>query len=119
MLMAALALPLAVSASAAIPTDPLSFDVQCLLATGYLAQNAPEEHRRTALAASTYYLGRLDGRGPSLDLEARFVAEAAAMRGQDVRELVRACGALMVERGAAVRAMSQRIRAREQAAPAR
>jgi hypothetical protein len=119
MFAAALALPLAASATADVPDDPLRFDVQCLIATGHVARSGATEHRAAARSASIYYLGRLDGRGQTFDLEASLLAEAAALRGQDGGDLLRACGQLMVRRGAEVQAIGARVLARERAAPAR
>ncbi|HEY0011804.1 MAG TPA: hypothetical protein VGB79_03010 [Allosphingosinicella sp.] len=114
LLAAAFALQLAVPAPAQAPAGSLSFDVQCMLLLGALAQNGPEDARTAMQAGSFYYLGRIDGRTPAVDLERAFTVEADVLERADTDRIVRSCGAFMEQRGQAVQDIGANIMAREE-----
>ena len=63
--------------------------------------------------AHSYWLGKIDGRNPQLDLEASVLAEIPAMTNQDLfrAEAVR-CGQEMIKRGQAETEIGKDIRRR-------
>ena len=97
---------------AATPEEELRKDVRCFAAMGMLVQHEDETVRNAALMAAQYYLGRIDGRAPSADLEDLLAREAPSLAGQDNAALMRACGALLQTRGAAVVAVGNKLKAR-------
>ena len=112
-----LLLPLAAACSqGGAPNDEgTAFDLRCFLVLGQMAESGPADTRTQALTAAIYFLGRIDGRDPEFDLEARSESEGAALRGPDAEQLVQRCGAEMQRRGAEVTAIGQRITEREKA----
>ncbi len=111
-LMAALALGGALMASGArAQADATAADVRCLVVLGIVSDMAEASNKPRVTAALTYYLGRLDGRTPSLDLEAQMAAEGAKLSPQDLRAEAVSCGQAVATRGEAVRAIGDRLKA--------
>lgn len=99
-------------AGAAAPLDvETRKDVRCLIVVGQLSKSEDPELRDAGRVASQYFLGRIDGRAPALDLEAAIAAEGAAAVA-DQKDLFLYCGELMKKRGAEVEAIGNRLVAR-------
>lgn len=108
---ALIALTLSEAAAAnAARADENSADLRCLIAAAAMAQQAAAAQKGTFTAVAVYYLGKLDGRRPGLDLEARVTEEVKAMAPQDYGPELARCGGEVRERGAAVTAMGARLR---------
>jgi hypothetical protein len=87
-------------AAAPPPLDaPTKEDVRCFIALGTLAQSDDPTIKTAATAGTLYFLGRLDGRSPGLDMEAAVAAETPEMTEADHAALLRSCGGKMEERG--------------------
>lgn len=99
----ALAAPLA-----AAPLDNASHnDVRCVAVLA-LAANTAEGDQLTGLAFETfYYIGRLDGRVPTLDLEAALRQEAVRLTPADQKQLLDSCTAQYLKRAQDVQAIGK------------
>jgi hypothetical protein len=84
---------------AAAPLDAASqSDVRCVAALA-LAANSAEGEQLTGLAFETfYYIGRLDGRVPGLDLEAALRQEAIRITDASQKQLLDSCTAQYLKR---------------------
>jgi hypothetical protein len=103
----AIAIGLALSGCDRTPAFETTADVRCLAAIGRMPEVTPQESRDTdegaltlTTAGSLYYLGRVHGREPRLDLENALIVEILGMDTEKVRsELIR-CGEEMSVAGA-------------------
>jgi hypothetical protein len=89
-------LPRLVCAQDTATTD----DVRCVIVGMLMAQsgaNAAERHAGPILAL--HYIGRLDGRSPSFDLEGAIVKEVAKMTQADYVATAHRCGRTLQTRG--------------------
>lgn len=84
-------------------------DVRCLVVSLVIAGSGQQGAQAAGMAASLYYIGRLDGRTPDLDLENRMIDEIGAMKPQDIKAEGARCGGLLKSRGQAIQAIGQRI----------
>lgn len=80
--------------------DSTEADLSCLVASLHLMNSSVPEQSQAGIASFLYWLGRVDGGAPDLDLETRIA-----------NELVR-CGTEMQTRGAEVQAIGDRLQAR-------
>ena len=87
-------------------------DLRCLVVSIYLVKNKDPELAKAGQMASGYFLGRIDGRTPHLDLEEAMVRVSKSMDEARVKAEAGRCGALLQQRGAAVVAMGRRIKQR-------
>jgi hypothetical protein len=87
-------------------------DVRCmLLGFGLLESENPVVHQ-SGLAAAMYFIGRLDGRDPKLDLETAAMAEivkTSKESSEQHRATAVSCGKLLQDRGAAITAVGKHI----------
>jgi hypothetical protein len=80
--------------------DQNDADVRCVVIAFGLVQSPDPQVKALATGASLYFVGRLRGRAPDLDLEAAIVKQVGAMTPEDMRdELQRCSGVLQVEGG--------------------
>ncbi|HMI39914.1 MAG TPA: hypothetical protein VK485_01630 [Sphingomicrobium sp.] len=100
--------------AAAAPVDPeTSKDLRCFLAMSATAQSEDKAASLAATIGGQYFLGRVDGRSPDLDLESAIVAEASSMTDASLKSLLQSCGQLMQERGRAVQGIGERMQKKE------
>lgn len=93
--------------------DAVAQDMRCVaafaMATG---QTADPEKQGPLIAATMYFIGRLDGRAPGIDLEARLKAEVVRMAASgDVATDGKRCGELVGARGKDLMEIGQRLQA--------
>lgn len=102
---------------AAAQTDVAERDLRCMIVMGVFGSRAQSDQDKQAAAAGfTYFLGRLQGRDPALDVKARIVAAAQGLGGvaglqPDVARCgdeLKALGARSQEIGQALQAVGQR-----------
>jgi len=101
----------AVGRAAQAADDVAAADVRCLAVATVLSSNADPNVKNAGLMAALYYLGRVDGRQPTLDLEARLKQAYEQMSLQDVQAEARRCGAELGVRGKAVSEIGARLMA--------
>ena len=106
---------MATQGHAETPSEATTSDVRCLVVSLNLADSADESIRRAALVSFQYFLGRLDGREPQLDLEQRLTAEVLRMSDEELRAQATVCGDMLVRRGREVGAIGRRIEDRGRA----
>ncbi len=94
-LLAALAATTALATGARPAEADNVADVRCVVVAMGLTQSPDPQVKALAAAATLYYVGRLDGRAPDLDLEPAMVRQVNSMSMDDMRgELQRCAGAL-------------------------
>jgi hypothetical protein len=98
-LLAALAAATALATGArAADTDTVA-DTRCLVAALALTQSTDPQVKAAAPAAALYFVGRLDGRAPDLDLEAAVIKQVNGMSPDDLRGELHRCGGILQGRG--------------------
>jgi hypothetical protein len=94
-----LAVPLlSAESQVVVDTDSVA-DVRCFMVAMQIGKTPGTTQQTAALTGAMYYLGRLDGRSPKLDLESVMVAEEAKMTPADLRSEAVRCGATITARG--------------------
>lgn len=118
-IMLAAAAVAAALAGPAAAQDPNDADIHCAVAAIALANSATDQTvKGQAGAALLYFIGRIDGRSPNLDLEPKVRAELAKLNPQDVGPTAMACGQQLMGRIQALQAMGERMKGAAPAAPA-
>ena len=74
-------------------------DIRCLIAASSLTMSDDPEIKQAGGGGTLYYLGRLDGRSPGLDIEKAVAAEADLMKEADRGPLLKKCGETIMRRG--------------------
>lgn len=64
-----------------------------------------------------YYLGRINGREPELDLQAALVAAMKSFRAEDAERDSRRCSDAMLESGAELKGLADRLKTEAAKAP--
>jgi hypothetical protein len=81
-------------------TSPESVsDARCLIVAVSLLQSPNNATRAAASSSALYYLGRLDGREPSVDLEKLLVELSKQISPEEVRLEAQRCGQILSLRG--------------------
>jgi hypothetical protein len=83
----------AAPAGAAPSGDPTVNDMRCIVVAGALLQSDDEQMKSVGRASLFYYLGRLQGRGDTANMNARIVNEAAKMTEDNIKAQSKVCGA--------------------------
>ena len=81
--------------------DATAADIRCLITSLSLGNSNNDTIKTAGFLASLYYLGRLDGATPNLDLEARMIAEIDKMTPEQLRSEAARCGGAMQTRASA------------------
>ncbi|HEX5377903.1 MAG TPA: hypothetical protein VFW47_04985 [Phenylobacterium sp.] len=93
--------------------DPATTDdVRCLVMSLAMAGTNDKDFSEAGMMATLYYLGRLDGRTPGLDLENRVIDEVGAMTPADVKNTAKRCGETLKGRGEDMTTLGQHFAAR-------
>lgn len=77
-------------------------DVQCILVGARLSDSSDQRQRLSGEMLLTYFLGRVDGRSPGVDLESFLTREAQKMTTSDFAKAARRCGMEFSARGAEI-----------------
>ena len=79
------------------PADPARNDLRCVIAVGLFGAQTKEEGPRAASATGLiFFMGRLKGREPGIDLKARVLAEANLLKSPaDLQPDIARCTAEM------------------------
>ena len=94
-------------------------DIRCVVVGMKLSGmvNSPEQSRGILL--TWYYLGRLDGRVPQLDIESLLIKEGGKMTSADYAVEANRCGTSLEEMGQKITQIGKNLIEREKKAPAR
>lgn len=98
--------------SVALESSTLDADLRCLVASLVLVNSTDAQERQAGMGSFSYWLGRVDGAEPNLDLEERIANLSQQMTSEDIaRELVR-CGSELMARGQEVQRIGNRLQSR-------
>ena len=93
---------LAVAVPRAEAANPQTIaDVQCMVVGARLSESADQRQRMSGEMLLTYFLGRIDGRSPSADLEA-LMKRVGKMSESDFGRAAKRCGTEFSARGAEI-----------------
>lgn len=84
-------------------------DVRCLLAAVTMMTSPNNTIRAAAATSALYYLGRLDGREPGVDLEKRLSEESHRMSSDDLAAESKRCGQELSARARVISSIGQRL----------
>ncbi len=74
-------------------------DVRCLIVGMKFAGMAEPTQHSAGMMLSMYYIGRLDGRVPKLDIEELMIKEISTMTTSDYGSEAKRCGAGLTDKG--------------------
>jgi hypothetical protein len=109
--LAPIVLSLALFAPAHAQDAPTDADLRCLLVTFVGASSGDANIRGASILAAMYYLGRIDGRAPQLDLSAALIPRAKAFRPEQAASEAKRCGAMLKARGDALKQLGAEFQA--------
>ena len=102
---------LALAAAPALAENLTQNDVRCAIIAFNMAGSDNPNFRTQGVMGSLYYLGKLDGRTPGLDLEARVRAEVTKMTPEQSKIEGQRCAAELGQRSKALQEMGARLAA--------
>jgi hypothetical protein len=108
---------LSLASAARAADDENAADVRCVVIAFGLTQSPDPQVKAFAAGASLYFVGRVRGRAPNLDLEAAIVKQVSAMTPQLMRGETQRCSGVLQEEGGKLRTIGEDMRQRA-AAPA-
>lgn len=88
-----------VGAKARAENTATDADVQCIVVGARISESADPRQRTSGEMLLTYFLGRIDGRSPNVDLETLIVREARRMSPADITRAAHRCGKEFSARG--------------------
>ena len=95
LILAVAALSLGALPAAAAPEDPKTIvDIRCVIVGGALAQSSDADLQSLGRASLFYFLGRIQGRGDTENIDARIVDVASKMTADDLKAQSQTCGAM-------------------------
>jgi hypothetical protein len=89
-------------------------DVRCAIVGINFAGMPDASHQTAGTMLSLYYIGRLNGRAPKLNVEDLLIKEIKAMTPADYESEARRCGASLSEKGQEIARIGKDISGREQ-----
>jgi hypothetical protein len=99
---------LAAAVPAAAQNDDAT-DLRCFVVASVLMNSTDRSQRAAGVIGSLYFMGRLDGRSPTLDWNKRLTAEMAALSGSDLSSVSASCGAIMAAQGRRMGEMDKQV----------
>lgn len=82
-------------------------DIRCVV-VGIRSAALPDSHQKSAgLLMALYFIGKLDGRDPNIDLEARLSEQLAKMTAADFTTEAARCGNSLSTKGAQITHVGQ------------
>lgn len=81
------------------PARATMADIQCLVIGARLAASSDQRRRLTGTMLAIYFLGRVDGRSPTVDLQALLKEEAKKMTAPELSSAMHRCGIEFSKRG--------------------
>ena len=85
----------ALAPAAAHAEDPkTTLDIRCVIVGGALSQSSDPDLQSLGRASLFYFMGRIEGRGDTDNLDARIVDAAAKMTADDIKTESKTCGAM-------------------------
>jgi hypothetical protein len=90
------------SAKASTAGDQTIADVQCVVIGARLSSSSDQRQQASGVTLLVYFLGRVQGRSPNIDLEALIKREAKKMTASDLSDAARRCGTELSAQGAEI-----------------
>ena len=84
-------------------------DIQCIVVAMKMSATEGSAQQASATMITLYYLGRLDGRTPGLNVEGLIAREAAKMSAAELRSDAVRCGRVLVEKGREIQRIGLRL----------
>ena len=94
-------------------------DIRCVIVGMQLAGVANSAQQPQGIVLTWYYIGRLEGRVPKLDIEKLLIEETGSMTSSDYALEIKRCGAELAEKGRQVTQIGKDLIEREQAKSAK
>lgn len=91
-------------------------DLKCMILGVELAASPDPQLQGPGQLTALYFMGRLNGRAPSQDLQAKIIAQAKAMSPGDISTAAQACSTTLAAAGKSLADISQAM-AKDDAAP--
>lgn len=89
---------------------PTEADVRCLLLTLSGAASPDPNVQQGSVLGMLYYLGRINGRTPDLDLQAALAKSAKSFRAQDAERESERCSEAMLASGAELKRLADGVK---------
>lgn len=96
-------------ANAPAAAQSTASDVRCLLVSGAFAKAKDPKARSAARVVSAYYMGRVDSRLSTSQLQTALVAEEKGITPANAGSTMNSCSRFMAQRNAAMQALGQRL----------
>src|ERR1700722_15918296 len=87
--------------------DPVTDDLRCAMVYMQMGTSKEPAIQAAGSLGMLYFLGKLDGRTPDLDVENRVIAELPNLKGDYFRAEAVRCGSELQKRGREVTAMGK------------
>lgn len=84
-------------------------DIRCIVVAMKMSAGGSSAQKASATMITLYYLGRLDGRTPGLNVEGLIAKEAAEMSAAELRSDAARCGRVLVEKGREIQRIGLRL----------
>jgi hypothetical protein len=107
---AALVLALAAAAPARAEAPETTSDLKCLVFSMGMSGNSDATKSAVGAMATLYFLGRLDGREPALNLEKRLADPDLQLKPSEAARIGMTCGGMLQTRGGELAAMGERLK---------
>jgi hypothetical protein len=92
---------MAIPAAYGSPGDAANgLDAQCLVIGARISASPDQQQRVSGQLLTVYFLGRIEGRSPSINLEKLIEQQAAVMTRYDERRALQRCGKEFASQGA-------------------
>ena len=103
-----------VAATAARAQDSSDADFRCFAAMSRAggADGVPDDQKAQLASGVMYFLGKLDGENPGLDIEAALADQAKKLKPRQLRREMTRCGAELRARGEVLQDIGDRFKAR-------
>lgn len=88
------------AAAQQVPVPAVEADLRCIAVLSLAAATQGEETRAQMVAAFMYFVGRIDGLAPNIDLKAELQRVMPTVTGQQLTDEGKRCGQLLIEKGA-------------------
>lgn len=75
-------------------------DLRCIAVLSLAAATQGEETRAQMVAAFMYFVGRIDGLAPNIDLKTELQRVMPTVTGQQLTDEGKRCGQILIEKGA-------------------
>lgn len=112
--MAALSVLMAAAPAAQAADDPTEADLRCFTAMSQAGggDTVSDDTRAQLASGALYFLGKLDGREPDLDLESALAERAKKLKPKQLRREMARCSAELKSRAQILQSIGDNLRAR-------